>query len=228
MSLARSTVWAPLEEVEISSRGAEREHHGGDRAEQAAGQREADPEAAESRGAVAHRGAQVGEHERDRHEAEAAADRGQQHGGGACRRRTGSTRSQAGQRADAARRPARASESMKPVTGASLNTSRWRRREDDQQRADRGRDRGPRALLGLPLEGLPGWWRPRSGRVRSGGPPMGVRAPPAPSSAAAARGRSRSAGDARDRSPAKSSRSRAGAATRIRDSIRRTWARWAG
>ena len=231
MSSARSTVCGAVQEARDLRRGPEREHHGGDRAEQAARQRDVDPEAAEAAGAVADRGAQVGEHERDRDEAEAARDRGQQHGDRAVVVELEVLGAQARERADAALAPRarqRVDEAgdrrvLEHLVGADAGA-------DDQQRAERGRDRGPRALPGLPLEGLVGGGDAHAQAVvRSGGPPIGVRAPPA---RIVRRGGSGSISlrpaTRETRSPAKSRRSSAGAATRIRASIRRTRACWAG
>ena len=180
-----------VEEVRDLRRGADREHDRGDRAEQAAGEREVDPEAAERRAARAHRGAEVGEHEPDGHEAQPARDRGQQHGRRAVVVELVVGRAQARQRADAALAPGARQRVGEAGDGRVVEERRGGDAgADDEDGRDRRGDRGARALPGLPAEGLLGG---RAATVRP--PARAVRRSACgtsrrPSRAAAARGRS--------------------------------------
>ncbi len=190
MSSARSTVRAPSRKSVISADVPSVNSTVATAPASAAGQREVDPEAAERRAARAHRGAEVGEHQPDRDEAEAARHRGHQHGERAVVVELVVGHAQARERADAAVAPgprqrvgeARGRRAVEHRRGGDAGA-------DHQQGAERGGDRRPRALPGLPLEGLFGGRGGHRQAVRSGGPPIGVRGP-APIAAAADRGRS--------------------------------------
>ena len=229
MSSARSTVRAPFRKPEISAIGAGGEQDRGDGAADAAGDREPDPEQAESLAAMVHGAPQVDEHERDGDEAQAAGDRRREHGDGTAVVELVVGHAQARQRADAAvlagarQRVAEAGDrrALEDQRGGDAGA-------DDQNGAGRRGGRRARGLPRLPREGfVAGLGRHRQA-VRSGGPPIGVRLGPEPIARRGGSGSISLRPATRDtRSPAYRSRSSAGAATRIRASIRRTRARWA-